>query len=234
MSFAQQQQQQQQQQPAATWPLHVDFRGARVIELGSGCGLCGLAAARLGASRVVMTDIDEVAENCTAFNCANGGLRHSTNNPSPALESEKYNKGGGTDGVLSSSSDGICVAGVLDWTRETIPEFAAGSFDYILAADVMYNSCFYADFVRTLKFFLLSSSAGSSVAPPLQSGPSPQRRKPAVTRPVAIVGYKVRHEAEAEFFALLSNAGCQHEVVHRWTAGEGPEHDLQVLAITLR
>ncbi|GLT49072.1 hypothetical protein SLA2020_226550 [Shorea laevis] len=35
----------------------VDFQGKSVLEVGAGAGLPGLVAARLGASRVVLTDV---------------------------------------------------------------------------------------------------------------------------------------------------------------------------------
>ncbi|KAJ4846830.1 hypothetical protein Tsubulata_004627 [Turnera subulata] len=42
---------------ASSHPHHIDLQGKKVLELGAGVGLPGLAAARLGASRVVLTDI---------------------------------------------------------------------------------------------------------------------------------------------------------------------------------
>lgn len=37
----------------------VDFRGKKVVELGSGCGLVGCVAALLGAARVILTDLPD-------------------------------------------------------------------------------------------------------------------------------------------------------------------------------
>ena len=39
-------------------------RGNNVVELGAGCGLPGILSARLGASRVLMTDFDDGTAHC--------------------------------------------------------------------------------------------------------------------------------------------------------------------------
>ncbi len=49
--------------------------GDRVLDLGCGCGLYGLAAARLGAGEVVLTDIDPAAVACARRNAARNGVR---------------------------------------------------------------------------------------------------------------------------------------------------------------
>src|SRR5919202_290874 len=47
--------------------LHLLPGGARVLDLGSGSGACGIAAARLGCS-VVAVDINPSAVRCTRIN----------------------------------------------------------------------------------------------------------------------------------------------------------------------
>jgi predicted nicotinamide N-methyase len=53
--------------------LELDLRGARVIELGAGVGLAGLAAARAGAD-VLVTDYEEIALHFARANAARNGL----------------------------------------------------------------------------------------------------------------------------------------------------------------
>lgn len=51
-------------------------RGATVLEIGAGCGACGILAAKLGAAQVVMTDyVDAVLRNlraCVHLNSSGG------------------------------------------------------------------------------------------------------------------------------------------------------------------
>jgi predicted nicotinamide N-methyase len=53
--------------------LELDLRGARVIEVGAGVGLAGLAAARAGAD-VLVTDYEELALHFARDNAARNGL----------------------------------------------------------------------------------------------------------------------------------------------------------------
>jgi len=45
-------------------------KGRRVIDLGAGSGICGLAAKRAGASDVLAADVDPFSEFAIALNCA--------------------------------------------------------------------------------------------------------------------------------------------------------------------
>jgi release factor glutamine methyltransferase len=48
--------------------------GDRVLDLGTGCGIGALAAARAGATHVVATDIDPVAVRCATINALVAGV----------------------------------------------------------------------------------------------------------------------------------------------------------------
>jgi len=56
------------------WLAETDVSGCRVIDYGCGSGILGIAAARLGATRVFATDIDPQALHATAANAARNRL----------------------------------------------------------------------------------------------------------------------------------------------------------------
>eukprot|EP00587_Corethron_hystrix_P008806 CAMPEP_0113314910 /NCGR_PEP_ID=MMETSP0010_2-20120614/10780_1 /TAXON_ID=216773 ORGANISM="Corethron hystrix, Strain 308" /NCGR_SAMPLE_ID=MMETSP0010_2 /ASSEMBLY_ACC=CAM_ASM_000155 /LENGTH=301 /DNA_ID=CAMNT_0000171287 /DNA_START=149 /DNA_END=1054 /DNA_ORIENTATION=+ /assembly_acc=CAM_ASM_000155 len=111
---------------AVLWPTAVSLtnrllleptlvQGRTVIELGSGLGLCGLAAASLGAKSVVLTDRDPFALHC-------------------ALSTAAVNK------IPTDNGDGSIRGAILDWKDSSGADGLTGSADVILASDVLYDS----------------------------------------------------------------------------------------------
>jgi predicted nicotinamide N-methyase len=88
-------------------------RGKRVLELGSGTGLCGLAVALLGARQVVLTDYNDPAMELLADNVALNGVQER------------------------------CLCRKLTWgDRESAHALAAdagGPFDLVIGTDVVYE-----------------------------------------------------------------------------------------------
>jgi 2-polyprenyl-3-methyl-5-hydroxy-6-metoxy-1,4-benzoquinol methylase len=103
------------------------IRGARVIELGAGCGLPGLLTGVLGAAQVFITDIEQTMEL----------MEENIENNQTTLD------------------EAGCEARALelDWTnKEQIAAAASlGPFDWILAADTVYNAQASDAFVETVK-----------------------------------------------------------------------------------
>ena len=96
--------------------------GQRVVELGAGPGIAGIAAACCGA-QVVLTDLGFCVELMQ--------------------ENIELNRG------LISMSGGSATAMALDW-NEDLPT-SVGTFDLILGADVSYNLEFALPLLRTIK-----------------------------------------------------------------------------------
>ena len=115
------------------------FAGSSVLELGCGTGACGLFAAGLGASRVMLTDsgpdaLLELAERNAASNAA------------------AYP---GTD---------VCVRRYA-WGDELPAPIASGRWDWVLAADVLYSRRAHEPFCATARE-LLRPAAGAAAQPP--------------------------------------------------------------------
>jgi predicted nicotinamide N-methyase len=116
--------------------------GQTVLELGAGVGTAGLAAAACGASRVVLTDINEAALRCARANCTRNG-----------------------DVVQS-----VAAVAHLDWARppmldaadeaeahadeEGVAALLRKPFDILLAADVVNDEGLSEMVFRVLQLYL--------------------------------------------------------------------------------
>ena len=131
-------------------------RGKRVVDLGTGLGLAGIAAALAGAKEVVLTDREPRALYCALCAAEANGIprvadvseeirtRHAYAGeeggpPLPDIlrrrQKENTNPASETpDGVGPSVS-----AALLDWFAPDYAALGGGGFDVILACDVLYT-----------------------------------------------------------------------------------------------
>eukprot|EP00899_Mesostigma_viride_P015358 jgi/Mesvir1/23823/Mv10631-RA.1 len=109
------------------WHQRQRFQGSSVIELGAGTALPGLVAHAVGAARLVLTDkADEAAVLANVR--ANAELNHAN-----------------------------CEVVGLSWgqfTTDLMSLLEKGPFDFILGADVLYDSADFDDLFATVTFFL--------------------------------------------------------------------------------
>ncbi|XP_002961392.2 protein-lysine methyltransferase METTL21C [Selaginella moellendorffii] len=105
--------------------------GASVLELGSGPGLVGLVAARLGAARVLLTDLPQAIPNL-AYNAQRN---------------------------FPGDGGAVIEARTLRWgVEEDVAQLAQDwSFDLIVASDVVYYDYLFQPLLQTLKWLLSSS-----------------------------------------------------------------------------
>uniref|UniRef100_A0A5B7B9J9 Uncharacterized protein n=1 Tax=Davidia involucrata TaxID=16924 RepID=A0A5B7B9J9_DAVIN len=104
-------------------------RRLRILELGSGTGLVGIAAAATLGADITVTDLPHVLSNL------------------------RFNVNANTD-VLAQQGGTVDVA-PLSWGEADHMEAIGGEYDLILASDVVYHDHLYDPLIRTLRFFLL-------------------------------------------------------------------------------
>lgn len=123
----------------------------RVLELGAGTGLVGIAAACCWAASVTLTDLPEILPN----------LQRNIDNNSEVMEA-----GGGSACTLP-----------LDWSDDTKrPKDGEGRYSVILAADPLYSSDHPKMFVETLERWIgQTSDARVIIELPLRDGYEQER-----------------------------------------------------------
>ncbi|XAR73868.1 hypothetical protein NMG60_11007985 [Bertholletia excelsa] len=104
-------------------------RRLRILELGAGTGLVGIAAAATLCADVTLTDLPHVLPNLHFNADAN---------------SEVVAKNGGS-----------VVVAALSWGSDDDMEAIGREYDLILGSDVVYHDHLYDPLLRTLNFFLL-------------------------------------------------------------------------------
>ncbi len=134
---------------SALWPSSIALagqllrapqrvRGKRVIDVGCGLGLAGLAAALAGAADVCLADREPLAMQCSLLSAELSGLF-----PTPLGEDSSAQRSAELRAQLeqtfgaSAAGLGAVRALLLDW--HAAPASLDGAFDVMLAADVLYD-----------------------------------------------------------------------------------------------
>ena len=144
--------------------------GKRVLELGAGLGLAGLAAAaHAGTKRVVLTDRDD-----TVLEFARGAIR--------------------SNGLLEGADVSTAI---LDWGADAAGIAASigpESFDVIIAADILYDAAACELLASLLAKLMPASTVGQGHGPmsrALLADPSQRTNRPAFAKACAKLGLSV-------------------------------------------
>lgn len=138
------------------------IRGKTVLELGAGLGLCGLAAAYLGAIEVILTDLDYILETLRS-NVALNKLSIDSCSSSSIIDSNSSSDNiGGLSDIRSSityhnQSDQGCTTSTmkvlaLNWFHPERSEVRWSLVDTIVASDTIWLEPLVAPFVNTLVY----------------------------------------------------------------------------------
>lgn len=214
-------------------PVSALLRGRRVLELGSGTGLLGLAvAAGLGA-RVLLTDLPPVVTDVLAPNIARNAASATTSATAPAtaLAATAWVAGCG-GGVAVGSQGGAASCLALDWTRSVEAQCSGSAAwdvtqtEVILAAETVWLQELVEPFVATvtalMRFCSQSSGSGSC------------------KRPACLLVFRERAVASSETFAsakALLDCFAAHNVfpttILEQPSAQSSEHMVRVLSLTL-
>ncbi|OEU06206.1 hypothetical protein FRACYDRAFT_255678 [Fragilariopsis cylindrus CCMP1102] len=127
--------------------MNMLITGKRVLELGSGLGLCGIVAYHIGAKYVMMTDADTITLEKMRFNV--------TQNCSSTFTSTDTESGIATSSGSSRTSSSIDCKQLI-WNEQLeIFHQKYGNWDTILGADVIYTRESLEPLFDTVLFFLL-------------------------------------------------------------------------------
>jgi len=166
-------------------------RGKRVMDLGCGVGLAGIASALAGAREVVMSDREERALWCALSGCKANGIKDVREIP------REWNSPDGIelpkvmtfDDVRDSGSSCVVSAAKVDWFE---PEKAPSGFDVVLACDVLYNPD-AVDAIATLALKLFEGTDGGGTFvladPPGRFPKNHERFMALMEDPTRIPGY---------------------------------------------
>jgi predicted nicotinamide N-methyase len=114
------------------WQIRASLAGQRIVELGSGLGLCGLLCSLLASGSVVLTD----------------GGEEFTPTAQTVLQQQVQRN--------SSTRTAPCTVQVLTWGEheQFIEQHRTAPFDLIIAADVLYEAEAVAPFLDTVTALL--------------------------------------------------------------------------------
>lgn len=140
-------------------------RECRVIELGAGTGIAGIAASLLGAGHVVVTDLPHVVPLIQTNIDLNVPPSSLSSSSSPPCIARAYAWGEGTACLFDEGRGGEsddrkggaqAAKGKIQGKREVEDEDgredeAEGKFDVILLADVVYEPKYYSALVKALR-----------------------------------------------------------------------------------
>ncbi|CAN4080068.1 unnamed protein product [Withania somnifera] len=101
----------------------------RILELGSGTGVVGIAAAAILGAKVTVTDLPHVLPN----------IQFNVDANSQVLEQQS----------------GVVDVAALSWGESQHMEAVGTDYDLILGSDVVYHDHLYDPLIKTLRFFLL-------------------------------------------------------------------------------
>ncbi|KAL0291896.1 UNVERIFIED_CONTAM: Protein-lysine N-methyltransferase rrg1 [Sesamum calycinum] len=119
-------------QTTALSPLLPNESRLRFLELGSGTGLVGIAAAALLGARVTLTDLPHVLPNLQFNADANAG-------------------------ILQLHGGAVEVAALPWGDIQQMEAVGREEYDVIVGSDVVYHDHLYEPLLETLRFFLLGS-----------------------------------------------------------------------------
>ncbi|KAI9810603.1 MAG: hypothetical protein M1827_006165 [Pycnora praestabilis] len=114
--------------PIIQWPRPT------ILELGSGTGLVGIAAATIWGASAYLTDLPEIMPNLAS-------------NVSANLKA-------------ISSTGGTATTGILDWSDTITPSSPPHTYQTILAADPLYSPQHPGLLVQTITKYLIKNSSG--------------------------------------------------------------------------